>query len=209
MPSSLTPQRLPLLSFLAIILFSSASCSEKAVPGDQGQVRASLLRADARGLRTTHGLAYQFEASAAYVLTDVSDRSDVFNGVRYSISRAAFIGDDSAIMIHAETVTDGSGASNYDALPVVDWPAAGFRSEGSICMSLSEEDIEGEADPEWLVENGFNVATPLVFSQYFLASADYNDEIVVSLFQHVPTCEGGGVKEVLTPLKSAFTATPL
>ncbi len=184
-----------------------AGCSE----ADEAQETrfASLLRAEAGVLRSTHSLPYRFEASGPYTLTDVSDRQDMFNGVPYNISRAAFISEDAAVMVHAETVADKSGASNYDELPLADWPAPGFRSEGSVCIVLSDADVEGEADPEWLSDNGFDVVGALSFGQYFLSSPDYNDELVVSLFVRVPSCGQGPGEEALEGLRAEFSARRL
>jgi hypothetical protein len=41
---------------------------------------------------------------------------DIMNNKRSQKSLAAFIGNDSALMIHAETVADLSGASDYSNL---------------------------------------------------------------------------------------------
>ena len=82
-------------------------------------------------------------------------------------------------------MTDGSGASNYDNIPLVNWPVQGFRSHSEVCFQLTAEEIDGEDDPQWLMANGFDPIGTMQFAQYFLASDDYNDEIVVSLMLHV------------------------
>lgn len=195
-------------AFCAVIFaIAPSGCAENNGAGESDAL--ALLKAQDGKLQTTHSLPFLFEAEDGYALTEVSDRTDVFSGVPYIISRAAFIGEGAAIMIHAETVADKSGASNYDDLPLADWPAPGFRSEGVICTEITEADIEGESDPEWLIENGFSMIGSIAFAQYFLSSLDHNDEIVISLLAGVPSCGEQMQEDRLDALKTVFQATPL
>ena len=112
-------------------------------------------------------------------------------------------------MIHAEKVQDGSGASNYDNLPGVSWPTSGFRSAGDHCITLTEDDVSGEPDPEWLREHGFDPVGTLMFGQYFLSSSDYNDEIVVSLIQRISSCSDDALNDrLIDKLKGRLVMIP-
>ncbi len=172
---------------MATLCIALASCDEQSI--DTVGRDDSLLVVNAGKLQTMHSLSFQIAMEEEFSLTGVNDRSDVFHGVPYKISRAAFISDYATIMIHAETVADGSGASNYENLPYVEWPVSGFRSAGPICFELSPKDLEGESDLEWLSENGFTPIGVIIFGQYFLTSEDHNDEIVVSLILRGASCE--------------------
>ncbi len=173
-------------------------------PSSEGQALTPLMEIDADALRTTHSLKYTISAGEGFRLTAVNTREDVFNNTPYLISRAAFIGDGEAAMIHAETVTDQSNASNYDNLPEATWPNSSFRSEGLVCFEIGAEDIENEADPQWLISNGFSPIGTLMLSQAFLSSADYNDEIVVSLFRLVESCDAASNEQEFERLQSAI-----
>lgn len=173
----------------------------------EGSLEAPLLEIVDEELHTTHSLKYAFKASDGFRLTAVSNRKDVFNDTPFLISRAAFIRDDEAAMIHAETVADQSNASNYDNLAEATWPNSAFRSDGPICFEISAEDIENEDDPQWLIQNGFSPVGTLMFSQAFLSSADYNDEIVVSLFRLVDSCDNAANAAEFERLQSEITVT--
>lgn len=199
----------PMPAALCALMLAAALHGCAKTDGAQKYGATTLMQAQGGKLQSMHSLPFIFEAEPAYALTEVNDRTDLFNGVPYIISRAAFIGEAAAIMIHAETVADKSGASNYNDLPLADWPAPGFRSQGAVCMELSEADIQGEADPEWLLKNGFTMIGSVALAKYFLSSPDYNDEIVISLMARVPSCIEASHEEPLDALKAAFRATPL
>ncbi len=149
----------------------------------------NLLAVSQHTIQTKTPLKMTFSSNDQFKVSGPDTRMDFFNETPFRVSRAAFINEASAIMVHAETVEDGSGASNYDNLPVSDWPKTGFRSNGEICMTLGADDIKGEPDPEWLIDQGFDPLGSLVFGQYFLTTADHNHEVVVSVMLKVSDCD--------------------
>ena len=196
--------------FLVVAACISACAPEPSVTTDQmadDATQLPLLEIVDSELRTTHSLKYVFTIGDGFRLTEVNNREDVFNGTPFSISRAAFIRDDEAIMIHAETVSDQSNASNYENLPEATWPNSNFRSQGHVCLEIGADDIENEDDPQWLIQNGFSPIGTLMFSQAFLSSADYNDEIVVSLFRLVGSCDNASNAVKFERLQSELTVT--
>lgn len=104
----------------------------------------------------------------------------MFNAHPYVITLAGFIGERQAVLVHAEHVEDVSGASNYEDLPVAAWPERRFRQRDA-CTTLSESDIPGEHDLEWLRANGFDPQGPIVLAQSFLTTIDHNNEVVISV----------------------------
>lgn len=149
----------------------------------------SYLTRSGDTLQTTHGLNYTFIASGGLELHGPSHRIATFNDVPFEISLAAFIRDDDAIMVHAERVADGSGASNYTRYPESDWPDGDFRLAPPGCVALSEEDIDGEHDLEWLRDRGFTPTGAIYTVQYFASTPDFNDEIVISFLLRVNGCD--------------------
>ena len=147
-----------------------------------------FLEADRHQIRSTHALRYRITLPARFRATAVDTRRDRFNGHPFDISRAALIDDNAAVMIHAEVVADGSGASNYDDLPLATLDDQPFRTRPSSCQQLSDADIAGESDLEWLTASGFSPTGPLAVAQYLASTPDHNAEIVITLMVRVDHC---------------------
>ena len=182
------------LLIFAIALFLGA-CSENthdtdfADPVAGSTVDFDYISVRDGRIRTLHEIMYEVEVSGDFAITKSTSRVDQFNGTPYKISLAAFIGNDSALMIHAEKVADLSGASDYSNLPQAEWPDETFRSSGHVCLEIPTAEVEGEHDLQWLQNNGFEPAGTILFAQYFATTADRNTEIVISILQHVPACD--------------------
>lgn len=146
-------------------------------------------------INTVHGIDYEVTAPDGFVATDPVDRENNFDGTPYKISLAAIIGEESALMIHAETVADLSGASDYSNLPEAVWPDGNFRSRGHLCMEVPPEAIEGEHDLEWLQNNGFDPVGPILLEQFFATTADMNKEVVLSILIKMPACDDEAANE--------------
>jgi hypothetical protein len=157
--------------------------------GEANEPELSLLGFDRGVLITTHRLAYRIEASETFTRAVPKHRRAVFNDVPFEISLAAFIRDDGAVMIHAERVADGSGASDYTHFPEADWPDGRFRLKPPECLELPPEAIDGEHDLEWLRDNGFLASGTLHLEQYFASTADFNEELVISFLLKVDSCD--------------------
>lgn len=140
-------------------------------------------------VRTLHELKYEITVLGDFLITEPKSRVDVFGSTPYRITVAAFIGDDRALMIHAEEVADSSGASDYSHLSIADWPDKTFRSSETSCLHIPPEEVEGEHDLEWLRQNGFEPSGSILHAQYFATTADMNTEIVISMLQHVRSCD--------------------
>jgi hypothetical protein len=139
------------------------------------------------GFRTTHGLSYTM-ASEQLRATGPKHRNDQFGDNPYEISLAAFFSQTGVVMIHAERVANQSGASNYEDKAGSDWPDDSFRSDGATCIEVPAAGIEGEHDLEWLRDNGFEPSGTLAYAQYFATTADFNDEIVITLLARMTSC---------------------
>lgn len=174
--------RLVLPMLAATLLLSSAH-------GKANEPEFSLLGFDRGVLITAHRLDYRIEASEAFTGVGPKHRRAVFDDVPFEISLAAFIRDDGAVMVHAERVADGSGASDYTHFPEADWPDGRFRLKPPECLELPPEAIDGEHDLEWLRDNGFLASGTLHLEQYFTSTADFNEELVISLLLKVDSCD--------------------
>jgi hypothetical protein len=73
-------------------------------------------------------------------------------------------------------------------------------------MEIPLEEAEGEYDLEWLRANGFEPTGTLMLGQYYETMPDNNDEIVISLVQHVDTCDTTEANmQKIETLKSSLT----
>lgn len=171
-----------------------SSCSES--PGDPGDddrvaphgIDFEYISVSDGKIYTRHALKYVVSMDGEFQATEPTNRVAQFNEVPFRISLAAFISDDSALMIHAEEVADASGASDYSHLALAKWPDETFRSSGPDCLQIPAAEVEGEHDLLWLRQNGFEPSGSIVFAQYFATTADMNSELVISILQRVAAC---------------------
>ncbi len=199
------------LSTMVAATVLSAACADGGdgvpSPASAPQLTAHLAIEDGR-IVSLHGLKYRIDASDGFAVVGPKHRQDAFNGAPFEISLAAFVSDEAALMVHAERVADGSGASNYDNLPVADWPNDAFRSPGAQCVVIARADTEGEHDLEWLMANGFDPVGSLLFAQYFASTDDYNDEVVLSIIAHTSSCDDNrSYDDDIAALQSQFTVS--
>lgn len=159
-------------------------------------------------IQILHDLKYAIAAADGLEAVEPKNRVDNFDGTPYKISLAALISDDSALMIHAETVADLSGASDYSNLPLADWPNEDFRSGGHVCLEVPEEAMEGEHDLLWLRDNGFDPVGTLLFGQYFATTMDMNTEVVLSILLKLSSCDDDAANaEVISEFQANISVT--
>jgi hypothetical protein len=173
------------MKFVAVAALAMLACACASNADDSAGF--AHLRTGRTFIESTDGLSVRVEAPGLRSTAPVH-RTDTFNGHPFEISLAAFIDGDVAILMHAERVADGSGASDYSELPAAEWPSAAFRTR-QFCMTLVDDDIAGEHDLEWLRANGFDPAGALVLDQSFITTPDHNNEVVVSIAVKGVNCE--------------------
>lgn len=132
-------------------------------------------------------IAYRIAADRTLRPGASSHRIAEFGDHPFEVSMAAFVGPDSAVMVHAERVADGSGRSNYDHLPAAAWPDGRFRVRRQ-CAVIDREAAQGEHDLVYLAREGLNPVGSLVLEQYFTTTPDHNREVVISLVARVADC---------------------
>lgn len=140
-------------------------------------------------LVSTHAVELRLDAPGLRLVSP-AHRSARFNDVPFDISLSAFLGDETAIMVHAEQVADGSGAANYSRFPETDWPIGGFRDRPPQCLMVTEDIARNEHDIAWLASAGFDPVGAVWIDQYFITDPSYNDEVVISLMIKAQTCDG-------------------
>lgn len=183
------------------MLLSITAC-QRLIDHRQGEASPAQLAANDHAIRTRHSLRYRVVLPRDFQVTAVDNRRDHFNGHPFDISRAALIGPNAAVMVHAETVADGSGASNYEQLPLEALDGQAFHVRPRSCQNLSRADIVGESDLEWLSAQGFPPIGPLAVAQYLGSSADHNAEVVLTLMVRVPTCSPAITDEAINGLRN-------
>jgi len=165
-------------------LIATALLLASAPPG--ATVGFSFIEASPNALRTTHNTRLEIVRPKGFRIARPTSRSTAFNAHPYDVTLAGFLGRDQAILLHAERVTDRSGASNYDTLPPGD--LAGFRVRTQ-CAAIAAVDVAEEHDLAWLAQHGWNPAgASLAIRQYFRTTPDHNEEVVISLIAKVERC---------------------
>lgn len=159
-------------------------------------------------VHTLHDLKYVVSMNADFEVIPPTSRVARFNSTPYRISLAAFIDDDSSLMIHAEEVADSSGASDYSHLAPTDWPDATFRSSGPDCLEIPGEEVDEEHDLLWLRHNGFEPSGSFVYAQYYATTDDMNSELVISILQRVVSCaEASNHSEIIGEFQAKVSVT--
>lgn len=185
--------------------FAIAMLAAACVTAPRDEV--AFIRASPDAIETTHALRYEVRA-AGFRVAGPTHRVDSFEGHPYEISLAALIEGERAVLVHAERVADGSGASDYRELPPTGWPTAEFRRR-AMCVTLSAEDIAGEHDLEWLRDNGFDPVGVLALEQSFVTTDDHNAEVVVTLAAKVADCEETTVSVAFDDLRNRLSVRAL
>lgn len=163
------------------------------------------ITVEQHALRSAVGVPVKVGAPSDFRLLAPTSRRAVFGNHPYEVSLGALARDDAVVMLHAEKVSDGSGASNYDKLPAS--PLAGFHIR-SQCASIGADDVLGEHDLNWLAQRGWNPVGNLALEQHLKSSPDHNREVVVSFITKVKDCsDKQSVDSALTKLRSKIRVT--
>ena len=176
---TVTNEKLLLIFALAIFL---GACSEKTDDLDYADrveaptVDFNYISAGDGRIRTLHNIKYEVEVNGGFDVTKSKNRVDQFNGTPYKISLAAFIADDTALMIHAETVADLSGASDYSNLPQAEWPNETFRSSGHACWRSRPKRSKESTICNGCATMASSRREPFCLGQYFATTEDKNAE---------------------------------
>lgn len=169
---------------LALIFGAGAGIAR----GDAAHAPPHNLHVAAHTVVTTNGLDHTLRMPRRFRIARPEHRKDSFHGHPFQISLTAFLARDAALMVHAETVADGSGASNYDDLPQATLHGLSFHVRPDQCVDLRPAQLRGEHDLLWLRSHGFTPTGPIQIRQYLASSRDHNREIVLSFLLRVPDC---------------------
>ncbi len=146
------------------------------------------LRVTAHTVVTTHGLDHSLRMPSRFRVAPPEHRTDTFHGHPFRISLTAFLSHDAALMVHAESVADDSGASDYDTLPKAVLAGVVFHRRPDQCVDLRPADLRGEHDLQWLDRHGFAPTGPLQVRQYLASNARHDREIVLTFMVRVHDC---------------------
>lgn len=145
--------------------------------------------------------------AAGYRLARATNRFATFGDHPYAVSLAALIGRAGVVMVHAETVRDRSGASNYDDLPAAAWPKSGFRMR-NYCTDITPATVAEEHDLAFLQRHRWDPTGTLAVEQYLITTADHNAEVVISLVVRGVDCaKPAMVKARLDALRARVVVT--
>lgn len=192
---------------LPLLLLSG--CAAVPPPADTGRAAASFQHLVVRddGIVTRNAIPLRVSAEPSFRATAASHRVAGFDGHPFEVSLAALLGEGEAVMVHAERVTDGSGASNYDNLPRAGWPDARFGLR-AMCAAIDHATVESEHDLGFLARNGWNPEGSLALEQYLVSTPAHDQEVVISLVARVPGCaDAAQVQALLRHLRDRVRVT--
>ncbi len=107
------------------------------------------------------------------------------------------------------TPNAGSLSDQNSATNAHDWPTA-VPSSGHVCLEIPADEVEGEHDLQWLHNNGFEPTGTILFGQYFATTVDKNAEIVISMMQHVSSCDDESTNlKVIRDIQAKTTVTKI
>jgi hypothetical protein len=176
------------LSALVILLLPAPAAAQPSRP------RFEYLQSEGTRISSRNAIPLTVRASAPFRATAVESRDAMFGGHPYQVSLAALLSPSAAVMVHAERVADGSGASNSDALPATGWPDPRFHLR-AMCAVIDRATIAEEHDLAFLARHGWNPEGALAIEQYLATTLDHDQEVVLSLVVHVPNCDDHAAAE--------------
>ena len=192
---------------LPLLLLSG--CAAAPPPAEAGRATPSFQHLAVRddGIVTRNAIPLRVSAEPSFRATTASHRIAEFGGHPFEVSLAALLGEGEAVMVHAERVTDGSGASNYDNLPRAGWPDGRFGLR-TMCAAIDHATVESEHDLGFLARNGWNPEGSLALEQFLANTPAHDQEVVVSLVARVPGCaDAAQVQAALRRLRDRVRVT--
>lgn len=173
--------------FRLLFAVYTATTADASTPAPTSSSNFRHLSIQGGKITTLNGVPLQISAARGFKIVGPEHRRDVFSHHPYEISMAAYVSGTTAVIVQAERVADGSGASDYDNLPAVRWQGEEFRFR-EMCATTSRADVEGEHDLRFLRNGGFDPVGGLALRQYFSTTADHNAEVVISLAVKTSSC---------------------
>ncbi len=160
----------------------------------QSEPDFAYLQFDDAGLTSVHGLPVIVKSPDGFRAVGPVNRVAEFNDRPFNISLAAYLGDESFVMVHAERLADESGVLDYSDLEPAELSGRAFTSR-EMCAELSTEEVAEEHDIAFLNSNGFDPTPAVYLRQFFTTSEDGNAEVVVSFGLRLYNCNA----DSLTP----------
>ncbi len=176
------------LCLVAVELFGCTRIPTAIQPQAAPSAHAfAFLEIHGHQLMSTHEIKVIVEQPRGFRAVGPVNYLPTFSRHPFAVSLAAFLGDGAFVMVHAERVLDGSGASNYSNLEPVKVSAFEFRTKVQ-CADLTMEDVAGEHDLALLASHGF-APTPAVYvRQLFRTTDDHNAELVLTYGERLTSC---------------------
>jgi hypothetical protein len=147
----------------------------------------NYLKFQDHSLQSTHGVPFELKVPESYQQAGPVNHEPTFNNHPFKVSLAAFIGDSTFIMVHAETLADQSGILDYSNFKSVTFKGFPFNTRAQ-CAEFTEKIIQEEHDVKFLYDNSFNPMPAVYLKQLLTTSPDGNAEFVLSYGKRVPNC---------------------
>lgn len=147
----------------------------------------SFLKFKNNRLHASHEIPLAVEVADGYYKAGPINHHPIFNNHPFKVSLAAFVGDSSFIMVHAEKLVDNSGTLDYSDLDSTKFKGFAFVMRNQ-CAELTDEIIDEEHDLSFLKRNGFDLRPAVYLRQFLTTTDDGNSEVVLSYGKRVNSC---------------------
>lgn len=168
-----------ILLYLFLVLFISFCNAE-----EQSFV---FLEFENNKLQATHEIPLAVRVAEGYQEAGPVNHTPTFNDHPFKVSLAAFVGDSSFIMVHAEKLADNSGTLDYSNLDSTKFKGLDFVMRNQ-CAELTDEIIDEEHDLSFLKNNNFELKPAVYLRQFLTTTEDRNSELVLSYGKRVKSC---------------------
>lgn len=176
------------LTLILLFMFSLSVCATAQTSTDKG---AYFDYIDVRGnnVLTTHAAKYELTLDESFRYLGELHHQPIYNDVSFNVSMAVFSRDDSLLMVHAETHTDGSGGLDYSDLESAKLSGLPFTHRTQCASEEDKAELDDNPQIRFVRSKGFDLSIPFQLEQFFTTSKAGDAEVVISFGKAVQGCE--------------------
>ncbi len=167
----------------AIVVITLLSSMSPVLAGE-----FDYIDSDRNSASTTHPLEYQIRIDDAFKPLGELHHRQASRDMMFNVSFAAYANEQDIILIHTETLENESGVLDYSDLPHTTLDGVDFRFREQCVPVEATESLQTNPEAVFVKEQGFDLVLPFLLTQFLMASADGNAELVISYGRRVGSC---------------------
>ena len=147
------------------------------------------LDIDSNIVSTTHGAKFKIEIDRSFEFLGEFHHKPIYDKQYFNVSLAVFRRGEELLLIHAETLSDGSGGLDYGNLAPSQLDGIPFPMRTQCASDEDESELSANPEIAFIRSKGFKLKLPFVIEQHFATSKKGDSEIVISYGAAVASCE--------------------